>query len=249
MILLDIIKDHYTEYIDQPNTVFHTNGDLIVICKLPTNSVTDENRDNIYNKYYAKYNSDRLKILAIFNKFLPLQNFEEVTTDNINYKVLNVIGSANVCINYYKSIDSAFGINMNNKKTEKYKLTGKFVQYLNNGHIAVEGNLIDGIETGLWKYYNNDCKIIKEINYKPGNIIGKIYHYYPSGNIKIIFDTFNHTKHGKWISYYNNINKQIAVSGYYYNGTKHNYWIFLNEDGKVYCREDYNLGMLVGQSK
>jgi len=116
MILLDIIKDHYTEYIEQPNIVFHSNDDFIIICKLPTNSNTDENRDNIYNKVYARYNSDRLIILVIFNKFVPLQNFQEIKIKNTNYKVSTLIGSATPCINYYKSIDSAFGININSVK-------------------------------------------------------------------------------------------------------------------------------------
>ena len=49
---------------------------------------------------------------------------------------------------------------------KKYKLNGNFTQYYPDGHIYIKGKLKDGIETGLWKYYNKQHQLIKKLYHK-----------------------------------------------------------------------------------
>ena len=60
----------------------------------------------------------------------------------------------------------------------------EFVQYKwENENIKAEGNLVSGMEDGLWKYYDESGKISQEVTYKFGEINGPFKHYYPNGNL------------------------------------------------------------------
>jgi len=57
---IDIIKDHYSEFIDKDNIVFSAVDQYIIIIKLLKDSKTDDNnidRPDIINNLYACYNT------------------------------------------------------------------------------------------------------------------------------------------------------------------------------------------------
>lgn len=45
---------------------------------------------------------------------------------------------------------------------------GPFVAF-ENGHVAIRGQYFNGKETGIWRWYRADGRVVKEVDYSHGN--------------------------------------------------------------------------------
>jgi antitoxin component YwqK of YwqJK toxin-antitoxin module len=247
--IIDIIKDHYNEYIDiDDNIVFSSVNNFIIIIKLLDDSLTDDNeeeRPDIIDKQYACYHTNKAIVLVIIDKFNPISKITSMSFNKNNYIVGNIIISDKKIISYYKCIEPAYTINLNGIKSEKYKVNGYIKQYHFNGILFVEGELKDGIEIGLWKYYNKKGLLIKEITFNNGNF-GTVYVYDSNDDITEKHNIVNYMKHGDYIIYKN---KKINIHGYYTNGCKDKDWKYYDDDEKLIRKETYDFGNIIGQLK
>lgn len=139
---------------------------IIILQKL-NDTITNENRNDIYDIETASFRANKLKVICIVNKFNPKININKIinsiyTKKNITYTVneivcvddydmdINNIYSSG--IHYYKSLDPAFYSELDLYK----KYIGNFFSYHNNGRIEVNGFIINGNFFGERKYYD-DC--------------------------------------------------------------------------------------------
>lgn len=84
---------------------------------------------------------------------------------------------------------------------------GKWKYFYENGTVQLIANFNNGIEEGKWQWFSDDNSLIREGSFKNG------------------------LEHGTWTQYYANNN--ISDSGSYYLGRQHGDWIYFYEDGKI----------------
>lgn len=123
---LDSIVKKYKSFI-KPEHVYKicrgkdTNKWIVIMKKLP-DTITNEDRKNVYNRHYAKFRANKLRVIKIINIF-SLKSVKKITHNPIcsgvetiyqkNYIVLpdKYDESEKVCthgIHYYKSISAAY---------------------------------------------------------------------------------------------------------------------------------------------
>jgi antitoxin component YwqK of YwqJK toxin-antitoxin module len=62
---------------------------------------------------------------------------------------------------------------------------GPFKSFHPNGQKRVEGQHTDGMQTGLWKYYDENGRMTEEIEYSAHHYHGRRVQYFPSGKVKL----------------------------------------------------------------
>ncbi|GIV42079.1 MAG: hypothetical protein KatS3mg034_1389 [Vicingaceae bacterium] len=53
-----------------------------------------------------------------------------------------------------------------------------------SGMIKAEGNLLNGVEDGLWKYYDEKGRLSQMIHYANGEYHGEFISFYPDSTVK-----------------------------------------------------------------
>ncbi len=59
--------------------------------------------------------------------------------------------------------------------------TGNVKKLFDNGQVAIEGEVVNGLREGEWKWYYPDGKLKRTSIYKKGKKNGKTIYYYPNG--------------------------------------------------------------------
>ena len=79
-------------------------------------------------------------------------------------------------------------------------------EYFDNGNLAGEGKMIDGLKEGNWKAYYETGEILAEINFTEGLPNGKVVKYYKNGKFLSIGNTVYGSNEGETIAYCENGN-------------------------------------------
>jgi antitoxin component YwqK of YwqJK toxin-antitoxin module len=99
-----------------------------------------------------------------------------------------------------------------------------------NGIVIEQGLFLNGNKDGNWKSWSKTGKLIKNINYSNGKLIGTFQLFYLNGKKKFTGSFNNGMKDGVW-SYFNNKEKVIKT-GLYENGTPRGIWKIYDFKGK-----------------
>lgn len=148
------IYETYWKYITNSKYVYKScHVDWIIILEKIHGTITNENRSNVVFGKYAKYRANKLKVVLIFNKFNPILTINNITNSLHKEKIHYVVGEivetnfdsniSKVCttgIHYFKSIESAFYLELNLKK----KYTGKYIFRDSNGLILKQFMYLNG---------------------------------------------------------------------------------------------------------
>ena len=59
--------------------------------------------------------------------------------------------------------------------------TGNVKKLYDNGQVAIEGKVVNGLREGEWKWYYPDGKLKRTSIYKKGKKNGKTIYFYPNG--------------------------------------------------------------------
>lgn len=98
---------------------------------------------------------------------------------------------------------------------------GYYTNSYPNGALQVEGNVVGGKRSGLWKSYHPAGNVQSENNYVNGMLDGKTVVYYANG--------------------------QIMYIGYYSNDKSDGQWLYFSEDGVLTKEVLYKNGSIVSQ--
>ncbi len=95
---------------------------------------------------------------------------------------------------------------------EKVAFTGHYFWKYENGVIAEEGYLRDGIVSGRIKLYGETGTLLVEAEYRRGVRHGQVTTYYGSGNIKSAFNLKDGKRHGRFLMWYERGGKKFEAS-------------------------------------
>lgn len=212
---MNLIQKKYDYYFKDSNYVyqFHDTNWIMVLDKY-TDTITDETEEDI--NIHKTYNANKLHILFSFNKFNPeLKMKYENMSDSIK-KHYNGNGNNTLCVEYYKSPEVPFYMNLINNDL----YSGMYMDWYINGELSSTGNLLAGKQNGLWQKYHKNGKTMEKGQY----ILGK--------------------KQLVWKTFYENGN--VISQGEYMNDLKTGLWTFFHENGTVNVESLYKSNLLHG---
>lgn len=226
---VESILKFYPQFIDSDYVFKSCQGAWIVVLEKLSDTLTNETRDNIVEKQYAKYRADKLKVIMIFNKHNPSQTKKEVVNSfyknlEIIYKVGEIVHSDsfdsnlnNVCtsgIHYFLNIEPAYYL-----ECEYWGcFTGKYIQWYDNGQKRQESYRFKGhLHDKYIRWHINGQKDV-ECEFIDGIHHGKFIRWYPDGQLSEECQMVNGTKDGKYISWYENGRKRTECT--YVNGMR-----------------------------
>jgi antitoxin component YwqK of YwqJK toxin-antitoxin module len=202
MLAKNILKD----------IVYGFCGKNMVIMKKLLETETDEDRDEIVNKHFARYKANKLLLYGTNTKYMY----------NVYYYLRGE------CVKYYYYDDD--GDNDDNDE-HKYK-DGKYIEWYDNGQKLLEFEIKDGKRIGKYKaWYKNKCKA-REIEYKNGKMDGKYKVWYSDGKLNLEYEYKYGKMNGKYIEWFNNGQKHVECI--YKDEKKDGKYELWHENGKKY---------------
>lgn len=168
----------YHSFLDTKN-----NRWLIVMQKLE-DTTTDENRSNIVNRNYAKFEANKLKVIEIID-----MNNSECTLDGItdqfgidktiNYEINNVVESDECNISYFKTLVAAYFY-------ERKKIqNGQYFQWYINGGNEKKCTFKNGWMDGKCESWHENGRPHEKCSYKDGWVVGQQKLWDPNGRMYI----------------------------------------------------------------
>jgi len=100
-----------------------------------------------------------------------------------------------------------------------------------SGLLKEEGNFKDGKKEGVWKYYNEEGRLMREVNYKKGERHGLVKVYRKKGMLKKEETYKQDKKEGLYKAYY--YNGQLIEKGNYKEDQKEGLWKFYTKNGTL----------------
>lgn len=135
---------------------------------------------------------------------------------------------------------SAEGFNLKNAEG---KPDGVWRKFHTNGQIRFEGQFKDGVEFGLFRYYDDAGNLRSTLNYL-GKEKAYAKHFHANGNIMAEGLLVERKKDSIWNKY--NTNGKLLEKGGYLNGKKYGNWVTYFENGQIseelYFEEDMEHG-------
>ncbi len=145
--------------------------------------------------------------------------------------------------------------------------TGHYFWVYENGNLAEEGYLKDGLLHGRIKLYNEAGCLMVEAEYRQGVRNGQVTTYYASGNIKALFTLKDGKRHGRFLMWYEKGGKKYVatynmdvlhgkqvkyfrnglkcIEMFYLDGREHGHKTVWNENGDVLFTGEFTHGELL----
>ena len=227
-IIYNTVQQLYSKYIVDPQYVYKSCGDYVVVMKLLEDTKTNLNRNDITDPTNAKYRADKLYTELIFNKFDPNKTVHSISNtfyykNKITYMVNSITYPDSfdndldkVCTNgihFFKSIERALLWELD---FNKILYTGEYKTYYENGQIKSKCNYIDSELCGEYIVYYENGHIYIKCNYIDDKKCGEYTYYYDCGQIKKKCNYVDGLLCSECIDYYTN--GQIRMKCNYVNG-------------------------------
>lgn len=214
---------------------------------------TNLNRDNVLDKRYAKFRTNKVYVTKIQHKTTKLE-IDEICSHydkNFIYKV----GKIMIDDKYDENINivMASGIHFYLTEMPAYyctnirPLNGIHIEWYDNGILEIEASYANTMRNGLTKTWFPNGQIMREVMYKDDKFDGKSKEWYISGQIKFDKDYKNNRENG--VSKYWHPNGVIGIEGNYIDGNEdgiHKAWF---ENGQIQSETYYRHGIKHGTCK
>jgi antitoxin component YwqK of YwqJK toxin-antitoxin module len=165
--LIHQIKTINGDYLIDPIYVYKSCAEYIVILERLSDTITNENRNNITNKEYksfAKYRGNKFLVKDIFHKFDYTNKVSSISSSNFEHKLEYKIGKIiipdnfdtnleKVCsngIHYFLKLECAFYYSLNKIQN------GEYLEWYENGQQYIKCTYTDGKLNGEYlEWYEN----------------------------------------------------------------------------------------------
>jgi uncharacterized protein len=137
-------------------------------------------------------------------------------------------------IDAYKYYDKA-GKVITEGKTNGGRL--HYVFYSASRNRIIEGDYVNGLEDGTWKYYYQNGALEYELPYSKGKREGVMKYYYKNGKDQYQVMYTDDQREGFYRSYFSN--GKIETEGYYKDGQRSGTWDYYHANGTFDSREFY----------
>jgi antitoxin component YwqK of YwqJK toxin-antitoxin module len=199
--LIHQIKAINNDYLINPIYVYKSCDEYVVILERLSDTITNENRNNIPNKEYksfAKYRGNKFLVKDIFHKFDSTKKISSISNSNFNqskleYEIEKVIipndfdrNLEKVCsngIHYFLKLECAFYYSLKKIKN------GEYLSWYENGQICKKCIYTNDKLNGEYlKWFKNGKQRIKCI-YIDGKKNGEYLEWFENGkqHIKCIY--------------------------------------------------------------
>lgn len=112
--------------------------------------------------------------------------------------------------------------------------------------LMMKGQLISSKKEGVWKYYNKQGVLARELNYKNNKPHGEEKYFNTKNNsVMLLYTYYGGILEGKYFIKYGN--GQLWEEGIYKNGVQEGEWKMWDRDGKLIRRRIFNNGTLALQ--
>ncbi len=112
------------------------------------------------------------------------------------------------------------------------------------GVIQSEGDYLNRLKTGEWKYYDQYGQLLTIENYYKDTLQDNFYIFYQNGDTAEILHYDRGLKDGKWIQYFKD--GKLKTEGVFVNDILHDTITFYQPNGKVRAAGRYNHGLKTG---
>ena len=168
---LNDICSLYAKYLSDPTYVYTThplNSTFIIVYQKTKNTITNENRSNIYDTQFALYRADRLVMRLVINKLNPTIFYDYIdkngVVSNRGYGIdiiypqfdMNLDKCTGNGIYFYKTIYPAF---YDGLYTDQLNYSGKYVEWDVDGKLSY----VCILQFGKQIYENDIQKISKDM--------------------------------------------------------------------------------------
>lgn len=203
----------------------HEDTEWLIVLQKLDDTLTNEEREGITNRDYAKFRADKLKVIDIINiidvkkksKCVINAYLGDTKIKTLFYEVNKIVMADSfdpdlnaICsngIHYFKTPLPALYY----AKVHK-KYNGKRYFYSPSGELCMIGNYLNGKKNGKWYEYINDGKtMIVDAIFENDLKNGKFIEYYKSGGVMTEGEFIDDEKEGVWIEYHKNGNKRVVV--------------------------------------
>ena len=164
----------------------------------------------------------------------------ESLTDNCEVSVVGLyhrgarVGVWTYCTNSEETVDSVVSYPSPQPSSFDYSL------YHDNGVIAIEGDLQEGLPQGKWTHYNEDGKVLNTVQYDMGLYSGTIR--YPDSSAEYV----DSKRHGLSKAY--SYDGQLIELSEYKEGVRDGWVREYYESGQLHSEVEYDHGVRTGQS-
>jgi hypothetical protein len=197
-----LLKSRYKEYIENPLCIYKLCKDewLIIMKKVAGENnkvitLTNEERENVFDASHAKFRADQLHVLVIVNihtgdtkrsitnVYIDQNDIEHVTIYSVEHFVapdvfnpnLNIVCSGG--IHYHLTFEHIFNLGENLPIDQ----SGIVYTFHDNGQILSKGNYMNGKKNGYWINLYDDGKKQSEGNYMNDEKDGEWNYWYQNG--------------------------------------------------------------------
>lgn len=228
-------KDIYPEYFEENSKYKYGSADnwLIVFEKL-TDTITNEDRQDIFDAKYAEYIADKLLVVLIVNKHDPNEKTDKTIhfqfCNMVNYTVGEIIErKVGHRLHYYNCVDPAY---FEDIMYDGY--TGLYFSWFDNGLLSEKGNYVNGLRHGIWTFGSgskpiNNVQELREEEYSNGNIIPKTLNNYQLIKWTPPIQFFNKESYIYTNFYWMAKNLSLYTDPYLPTYLQINYWIDTNK--------------------
>jgi len=152
------------------NFVYKSCGHWVVIMKKLPETLTNETRNNIINKSYAKFRANTLHVVLIIHKLNISKTINSIHNTVYHKKIIYRVGRTiniknfdldldTICsagIHFFCSYKAAFFFEFGNLMVRNY--TGKWNQWSDDGDKIIKGQYINGEKSGVWIEWSGDAQ-------------------------------------------------------------------------------------------
>lgn len=233
---------------------YYSYKEYIVVFEKTVDTITNENRSKVFDKQFALFRANKLKLIDIYHKIDRTLRLKEFNYDDVHdYHIGETIVSPNFDldpehiyssgIHYYLSEHPAFTVDINVLFSGKiYKEFSVFnellcVWYTQDGHIEKEINYANGHRHGHYTkyYYKNSHENSYENSHEFSNLhlcercVGK----YIDGK-----------RYGIWTTFYPD--SRTKLTGKYINGLCEDKWTHYYPNGNIKWTGKFQHNLRVG---
>jgi antitoxin component YwqK of YwqJK toxin-antitoxin module len=254
--LIHQIKEINDDYLINPIYVYKSCGEYVVILEKLSDTITNENRNNIPNeqcRQFAKYRGNKFLVKDIFHKFNSTKKISSILSSNfentLEYEIGKVIIPDNfdtnlekVCsngIHYFLKLECAYYYSL--QKT----LNGEYLEWYENGQQYKKCIYTDDKINGEYLEWYENGQQYKKCIYTDDKINGEYLEWYKNGQQHIKCTYTNGKRNGECLEWHENGQQHIKCT--YTNGKRNGEYLEWYENGQQYKKCIYTDDKINGE--
>jgi antitoxin component YwqK of YwqJK toxin-antitoxin module len=114
-----------------------------------------------------------------------------------------------------------------------------------DGTLSAEEHYQNTLKEGVWKTYFPEGGVAEEVTYRADRKDGRWIQYFTDGTVKMKTQYVNDQLEGLYVIYH--LKGSVEISGSFVQSNKHGTWVYLDANGVLEKREEYENGKLISR--